>query len=577
MCLLSCTYPGISGTSYVKGTTPVSIINFEEENLVKKFLAIMLALTLALGLLAGCGGGNEGGDQGGADGKVTLSIGMPADAMVIDPSSGNALTKWVEEQLGVKLKFTIYPGGTDVATQVTTTVFANQELPDILIGIPLETDTIADFGHDGYLVDLSEYFADKEGASKNFWERIAVLTENEQQYIVEKMTDNDTGEIYTVPSVEYSLIDQIYYQTWINVEWLDQLQMEKPTNAEELYQFLKAVDNTDLTGNGDTEDEIPLFGSQKSVYGTRVLDWIINMFTYYHTQHKWQPDADGKMYHTMTTDAYREGMAFAAKLYKEGLLTNMIYTTGDGDMKMIATPSSGQAQCGIFAGHLSVHAQLENEVLYQYEPLQNWGTCATKDINCNTKAFITADCDNVDKAFELMMLLWSEEGSMRQRYGEKGVDWDDPDEGAKSLMGLDATYKLNRDVLMEQTNANWGAMVGFNYYAEGETAQTPDDATEWVKTKNAMHAESYKLWVETAEKNNPEQLCPIMFHTTEEEEATESVRTNINTYLGECEKNFLTGTLDINDDAVWQEFLDTLDEMGMDTYQKYVQDAYDRS
>ncbi len=547
---------------------------------MKKFLAIMLALTLALGLFAGCGGGGEGSDATTPDGKTVLKIGMRADAMVIDPSSGNALTKWIEEQLNVKLEFTIYPGGTDVATQVTTTVFANQELPDILIGIPLETDTIADFGHDGYLVDLSKYFEEKEGASKNFWERISVLTENEQQYIVEKMTDNDTGEIYTVPSVEYSLIDQIYYQPWINVEWLDKLQMEKPTSAEELYDFLVAVKNTDLTGDGTKGaegDEIPLFGSQKSEYGTRVLDWLINMFTYYHTQHKWQPDANGKMYHTMTTDAYREAMKFIAKLYKEGLLTNMVYTTGDTDMKMIATPSSGQAQCGIFVGHLSVHAQMGNEVLYQYEPLQNWGACANKDINCTTRTFISADCENVDKAFELLMLLWSEEGSMRQRYGEKGVDWDDADEGAKSMMGLDATYKLNRDVLMEQTNANWGPMCGFNYYAEGETAQTPDDATEWVKKKNAMHAESYKLWVESTEKNNPEQLCPIMFHTTEESESTETVRTNINTYLGQCEKNFVTGVMDINDDAVWQSYLDELDKMGMDTYQKYVQDAYDRS
>lgn len=543
---------------------------------MKKILAIMLALTIVMGLCA-CGGGSSSG--GGKDGdKVTLSIGIPADAMVLDVET-NALTKWVEEQTGYDLEFTVYPGGTDIATQITSTVFANQELPDILIGIPLDDETIYQFGRDKYFVDLTEYFEDKDGASKTFWDRMTTeLSEADQDYIIEKMTSNDDGRIYTIPSVETSLVDSMYYQTWINTEWLDALGMSKPTNTDELYAFLKAVQEKDMNGNGDTEDEIPLLGSQKSVWGCRVLDWLLNLYTYYHTQHKWQPDADGKMVNVMTTDAYREGMKFIRKLYSEGLLSNMVYTTGDKDLKLMTTPSSGVATCGIFVGHLSVHVIPENELLYQYEPLQTWGYCAEKDTSVNTQAFITDWCENPEAAFEVMMLLWSKDGAMRQRYGEYNVDWSDADEGTVSLLGLPAEYKLHRDILMEQSSSNWGAMCTLNVYAEGETAQTPDDATEWTKVKSQMHAESRKLWDEQAARKNPENICPILSHTTEEADATESVRTNINNYLSEAEKNWVIGAegYDINSDADWNAYLKKINDFGYDTYQKYVQDAYDR-
>jgi len=95
--------------------------------------------------------------------------------------------------------------------------------------------------------------------------------------------------------------------------------------------------------------------------------------------------------------------------------------------------------------------------------------------------------------------------------------------------------------------------------------------------KSALHAESRRIFDAAAEANNPETTCPMLIYTTKEKESTEMVRTNITSYVGAQEMNFITGIdADINSDTDWQKFLATLDEMGLDEYQNFVQTAYDR-
>ena len=209
---------------------------------MKKLLAIVLALVTVLSLCA-CvkTGAYTDEDNKGfltAEGKTKLTIGVKADAMIMDLDN-NALTKWVEETCNVEIEFMEFAGGTDVPTQISTAIAARQELPDIVIGVDLGDKVLNRYGKDGYIIDLKDYFADKEGASKVFWDRITTeLTEDQQRLIVTKIQDPVTESIYAVPMVETSLIDKLDSLAWINVEWLDKLGLEKPTNTEELKTVL---------------------------------------------------------------------------------------------------------------------------------------------------------------------------------------------------------------------------------------------------------------------------------------------------------------------------------------------------
>ena len=548
---------------------------------MKKFLAIILALVIVFGLCA-CGGttGTEGGDKTGnntdktPEGKVKLSIGIPTNAMVLDHDN-NALTKWVEETCNVELTFIEYAGGTDVATQISTTIAARQELPDILFGISLSDSVITRYGKDGYLLDLSEYYADKEGKAKIFWDRVNnELSEYDRDLVLRKITNPDTGAIYAVPCVETSLIDKQGFRLWINQEWLDKLGLKAPTNNDELVEVLKAFRDKDPNGNG-IKDEIPLF-APKNVGGG--IAWLVNLFVYFNESRQFLVDENtGKLTHVRTTDEYREALKFIKMLSDEKLLTSLAWTATGSEAKQITTPSNGTALCGIFSAHLTTNCAMGNEVMYQYVPLKTWGCAVRQDTSCSLTTFITESCDNPEKAFEMLMTMWSWDGSMRIRYGELGPNWDYADEGAKSDIGLDATYKLISDPLTQQSTAKWAKIAStLNVYAEGETAQVADNMDEWTQKKSKLHADNYALFCESEAENNPKIICPTLIYTEDEKELTSMERTNTSDRAAKAMTEFCTGVLDPNSDADWNAYLKELDDLGMQVWLELAQTTYDK-
>jgi len=548
---------------------------------VKKFLAIVLALAVVLGLCA-CGDSNGGSANNGGDktveGRVKLSIGIPTNAMVLGHEN-NALTKWIEEQCNVDLSFVEYPGGTEVATQITTTVAANQKLPDILFGVSLSDGVVTRYGKDGYFLDLSEYFADKDGKAKIFWDRMTnELSEYDRDLVLRKMTNPDTGAIYAVPCVETSLIDNQAFRVFINQEWLDKLSLKAPTNNEELVHVLKEFRDKDPNGNG-LADEIPLF-TPKNVGGG--INWLINLFVYYNESRKFLVGDDGKLTPVVITDEYREALKFIKMLKDERLLTTLAWTASDDDAKQIITPSNGVALCGVFSAHLTTNTSMGNEVLYQYVPLKTWGCAVRKDTRCVLNTYITESCQNVDKAFEMLMTLWSWDGSMRVRYGEYSTDgihgnWTDPDPGAKSDVGLDATYKLIQDPLMVQSTAKWAKIAStLNVYAEGETAQISENMDEWSKRKSELHAQNYALFCESEEENNPKVILPLLTFTGDESNLVSQYSSNTNDRANRAQTEFCTGVLDPNNDSHWNAYLKEMDDLGLDIWLELNQTVYDR-
>ena len=553
---------------------------------MKKFLAIVLALTVILSLCAGCKKEAEVADKYGTDGRVTIQVGLGSSAKVLSFEE-NALTKWLEEQTGCNLEIVEYSGGTDIATQISTTIAARQNLPDVLWGVSLNSSTLSTYGKEGYIVDLKDYYADKEGASKTFWTRMAeCLTPSQQEYVLSKLTDPDTGGMYGVPTIETSLVDGVDFMVWINREWLDKLQLEVPTNNDELYEVLKAFKTKDPNGNGKA-DEIPLFGSQNTSGPAGVINWLVNTYMYFNDSHLWQDyNGDGKIEHAQTQDSYREALKFVNKLYKEGLLTSMVYTASSNEMKTITTPASGPALVGMFCGHLTSHTAFGNEKLYQYENVKSWGCATERDLGFSISCYITETAmkrDVVDECFNLLMTMWSWDGSMRIRYGAYGTNWVEPDEGAKSDYGLDATYKLLDDPFTQQNDVQWGSASGsLNHYAEGETAQVADNLDKWTATKSKMHATARENFDWCVENINPkfmkDPFSQTFVMTTAEEESITMQKTNVNTVITSFVKDFVTGSnnRDINNDSHWKAFLDELNKQGYADVQAMYQKCYDR-
>ena len=519
------------------------------------------------------GGGDDIGDERPAE-KVHLTVGIPASAWVLDYDD-NALTNWIEETCNVELSFIQYGNSSDMATQITTTIAAGQDLPDILYGFSLGDSAISTYGNDGYFVDLSDYYADKT-ASKHFWNRMEnELSAKDQKAVLNKITDLEHGGMYSVPTVQSSATVNTPYQAWINQQWLDALGLKKPTNMSELYDVLCAFRDRDPNGNGK-KDEIPMMGMQNGVNG-KVVDWLINMFCYYDRTNPYTVDSNGKLAPVFTTDSYRQAMAFVARLVKDGLLNNMSWSMSSAMAKVLYTPSDGTAICGIFFGNLDAHTTYGSNVLYQYEPLKTWGCAVNSGVTVKAETVITEDCDDPDRAFMVLMKLWSLEGSLRVRYGEYGVNWTDADQGAKSAYGLDATYKLLSDPLNQQNCATWGKVAStFNAYSEGESAQVSDDLTEWEAWKNQINAQAYKNQLEAEQNANPQVTCPVLYYTEDEKWEMDSIKSQVLSAVSRAQSEFCMGSRDTMNDGHWNEYIAELEELGLEEMMTFVQTAYDR-
>ena len=541
---------------------------------MKKLFAMLLCLIMVISLFAGCNNTtttDNSGDTADNGDQVVLEIGVLGNANVIS-FTDNAYTKWLEEQTGYKLKFYEFPATSADAKSVLSTMVVDQKMPDIVWNVSLAEGVISDYGEDGYFIDLKPYFDDKEGASKIFWERFALLSEEEQESNLRRITDPESGAIYSVPRIEQSLIDPMKYQVWINQSWLDELNLEAPTDPDSLYNVLKAFKDA----KGDSI--IPMIGLEGGL-GSSVTNWIINMFTYCNGDRVWNADANGKLYLPHTTDEYREALIFINKLVKEGLLSPMTWTAKSAELKSITAQSPSMV--GVFVGHLTLHVTQEAETLYDYVPLNCFGNAILSE-NLNSRAtYITADCEAkglADEAFNLLMVMTSKEGSMRMRYGEYGVNWTDADAGTKSFLGLDAEIKILKDPWATQQQATWGSINStILINAEGEVNQIDESTmTEWQLYKNKIVAEQMTNFYAANENND--KIAPIsaLVYTEEEDEYINQIRSDCSGVLSKARSEFCNGVQDPTDDAAWEAYVKQLETLGIDKWMELAQTIYDR-
>lgn len=551
---------------------------------MKKILTLILCFAMLASMLAACGGGDDekkGADapaETNADGRKVISVGVLEHANCTDYDN-NKFTMWLEEQAGVDLEFVIFPGNaTDAASKLGTWIAVGEELPDILWNIPLDTSVYNEYGEDEYLLDLKPYFDDKEGKSKVFWDRMEeVKATSEQSYntTMRRLVNQDTGAMYGFPMVQTTMIDSMDYQVYINQQWLDTLNLDMPTDPESLFTVLEAFRDGDPNGNGQA-DEIPLLGASGSLSGD-TLAWIMNMFLYIDDTHWFNVDENGKLYLPHTTQEYREALAYVNRLMDANLLPDSYFSMGWKDLKALVNTADGEtARVGVWAGHPTLICEINNFILEQYTAMPMWGNAIINEIAPQFKTFISADCQDPDKAWEILMLMASKEGGYRMYYGEKGVDWDDADEGTKSYMDLDAEIKVINNITQAIGSEMWKTLSAcILIYAEHELSQQPAEEDPWLTAKQTMIKDCYDKY-QAAQGNNPTTVVPTLVYTTDEAEAIADQRTNCQSYLNQMRSFFCVGSKDVMDDGDWDAYLKELDKMGLQKWIDAAQKVYDR-
>ena len=183
-----------------------------------------------------------------------------------------------------------------------------------------DTDEVNKYGKSGTIYDLTDYI---EQYAPNYSQ---ILNSNPEYKKIATMED---GKMYSTLSINDVPRDQTFKQ-FINRKWLDALNLEMPTNTDELYQVLKSFKENDPNGNG-IPDEIPL--SSASLNQTRLF--LMSAFGYVSTGYEVK---DGNMIFVPTTNNYRSYLEYTARLFSEGLLDNNTFSMDERDLVALMEP-----------------------------------------------------------------------------------------------------------------------------------------------------------------------------------------------------------------------------------------------
>ena len=578
---------------------------------VKRITALLLALVLALGLAA-CGETATAGPDAAetaanaqygfyshpsdyrgelplvAEGEEkTLRIGLITSANVTDYYD-NAYTKWLEEQTGVKIEFVQFSGSkSDVGTQVSLMIAANEELPDILLGIGSGSSGITkaaakEYCRDGYFLDLREYM-DSEAYYMHQAAELYFPGEKYAPFIDLMMSgasDPMTGAVYGYPNCYSSEADELHGHLWINGKWLENLGMEQPKTIEELYNVLVAFRDQDPNGNG-IRDEIPMTGrASSSQYN--VLQYVINAYVFCYDKYKYIVN-DGVVSSPYDTEEYREALKFLKKLVDEQLLTPLTWTQSLSELTSLINPTDGNPETvGIFMAP-GERFEVGGDSVYDYEALRLLEPATEKGghgpLSCTMTyayTFITRDCEDPLLAFRVLDFMSSPESYLRLRWGVPGEDWeyyDDPT-GTAGMLGGPARIKvLNPNALNVANNKTWSHdyVLTSEQYWQQLVDTTDGSYTGTLYGKLQQQVKNYH------EMGMNQEVLYLLKNTDEEDEEWNEVNGELSEFIMTARSNFCNGIWDPNSDSDWENYLHSLETLGYyDPWLRIAQANYDR-
>ncbi len=549
----------------------------------KKVIAMMLTAMLAASSLAGCGSdpapaGSPGGD-GAAEGSsaqaegstggesqgdasnfnetgfpivnepITLKVmqGIRDSDSLTDPSEMPAIQR-LEEQTGIHLEWEVIKG-TDWSTKLNL-MFASGEYPDLIITPNTAVDQEEYGVSQKLLIPLNDDLTSKY--MPNYTERRAA----EDTDPCEALTASD-GNKYAIGYMVGQYINTPAHY-FINQAWLDNLNLETPTNVEELTEVLRAFKEQDANGNGDATDEVPLQMTLDAGYYS--VRYMLPMFGV-PAGNKWiYLDNDKKVQFTPTQDGFRKCMEWLHTCYEEGL-TDPEMISQDGPT---VETKFNEDKSGFFTAWRLKAMNFDDGVAATctlYTP-QDEGACMYRSVERASKgAFITATNQYVPQTLRLLDAMLETEMMYSLYYGEKdatdGTGWKyDEDGKVQTLMMGDIDVKnfLDCNTLF----------FGPGKYIDS-VFQWPEQRIE--KTGYCQTYDGAGLLQKYS--NDYLEIAPL---TSEQLQANALKETDISNAVKEYMATFITDGVT---DESWDAFVAVFDGMNVDEYLSVFQNAID--
>ena len=518
-----------------------------------KKIFVSMSLLLGLVLFAGCGNGGGGAaDNGGAaaggagagdtavegDGGqivITAILAYPGAGLENDPSYHWPSFQRFEEETGIRIDWTIIRSGW---ADQRALLLAAMDLPDTFWGN--RTLQMSDIQMNPELFMRLNDFIDESTNINNMF--------NEEPELRRLVTFPD-GSIYTLPH-RMPLRPDTFCNTFINQVWLDNLGLPMPDCLDSFRNTLLAFRNDDPNQN-ELQDEIPwswpnqanpafgaywffgTFGLTCNIFGERIMI------------------RDGELVFINAEDGWRDGVAFMADLYADGLIDTEVFTHDWGmwfskvqDPAVIVGVTTMWNQDAIFGpGHSYQYVAMPP--LRGVDGQRRWSSNPI-DLRSSPNTWgMSSMASNPQAAFDLIDFIYDPMNSVQLYFGSFNV-------GTELLP--DGTINILPPVEPGMSQDEWlwtnsfGDMGPFYVSRAFEMLINPNP---WVYTRLDNDA-VYQPYLP-----DPANVFPTMIFTLEETAELAILRTDIENFVDMRFAAWVTGERNVHDDwmIIWHNWI----------------------
>lgn len=531
---------------------------------IKKILLIGMGLFLVF--LAACSDEESDNQVNEEENDNVNETGMPIvdDKIELDFFAGHAETTaddWndvlvlneYENMTNMDIEWEQVP--TDGLDEKRNLALSSDTLPDAFYGSYLPVSDLLKYGQQGTLIPLNDLIDEYAPNLKEIFE------ENPD---IEKGVTFPDGNIYSMPTI-YSPDFQsnlIGAKPWFNKEWLDELDMDNPETTDELYEYLKAVKETDLNGSGE-DDEIPL----GSVDMSRIIHWIAGAFGVGNKGNVLNPLLDEdpeteELRFYPISDDYKEMLEFLNKLYSEELIEQNIFSIEtDQFMANGADELYGATQ---FFNPIELFGEEAGEKFVGGNALEGpdgdkMYTGVTSPVNEMGTFAITSDNEHSAATMRWIDYFYGDEGAKFFNMGVEGETYEETDDGPelKDEITDNDDGLTTTQAMAEYLIAPGGGHPGIikeDYFNGSEASSEDLDAADDL------------------ESDLPDEIWPTFTYTEEESKELESLE-DISKYVEEMQDKFIAGEESFEE---WDNYIDELEKMGLEDFMEIQEAALER-
>lgn len=484
---------------------------------------------------------------------ITLRIAVAIDSDMKDYDEMELVKRW-QEETGIDVEWIQFD--TASWTEKKNLMLINGEIPDLIFGSMSEYDVLS-YADQGYWLPLQDLIAEYSVNMKSFSERYPDI------YNTWFAPD---GNLYKIPRHK-GQEDMVWpNRMYINQTWLDKLGLATPTTLDELTEVLRAFKTQDPNGNG-LQDEIPFAFRTNDPKPTRTSFNRHALYGFFGTFGRLDaPDhivlENDKPIFTADKEEYKKAVEWLHMAYTEGLIDPEAFTMDTATYK--AKNTASENVYGVWTGWTVEEATNPPEqgiIDYKMlEPLTNsngekiWPRFGYYVSASSGSIMVSAFNKYPEATIRFLDYLWDPYFSIEMDWGIEGVG---------SIINDDGTWEILGGGLKAARTAEGMAWnVGTN---------VPMDIYE--KCIYTSKVKQFEMDACGVYRPYGEEMYPGIYFTLEDTQEMQQYFTDIVTYVDK-----MTAAWVINGgiDEQWDEYLSTLDRMGLKRYVEIYETNYAR-